>query len=135
MSQNPSGNSSCSLAKLQQLTNGLDMIPPASCNTMTPPPTAMTLTPPPTHHPHANMTPPPTHQMIQNQTVRNLASSPSGIPPNLQPSQVTYLLLFKKRRIILHFMSLCVISILLSPLNKCDDVLRSWATTSITRQI
>jgi histone acetyltransferase MYST4 len=73
------GNSSCSLAKLQQLTNGLDMMPPNSCSTMTPPPAAMTLSPPPTHHPHATMTPPPTHQMIQNQTVRNLAPSPSAI--------------------------------------------------------
>ncbi|RZC35805.1 histone acetyltransferase KAT6B [Asbolus verrucosus] len=73
------GNSSCSLAKLQQLTNGLEMMPPNSCSTMTPPPAAMTLSPPPTHHPHATMTPPPTHQMIQNQTVRNLAPSPSAI--------------------------------------------------------
>lgn len=82
------GNSSCSLAKLQQLTNGLDMIPPGSCNTMTPSPTAMTLTPPPpsTHHPHAAMTPPPSHQMLQNHQggVRNLTASPSGIPTNLQ---------------------------------------------------
>lgn len=83
------GNSSCSLAKLQQLTNGLEMIPAASCNTMTPPPSAMTLTPPPTHHPHATMTPPPTHQMIQNQGVRNLATSPSGIA-NLQPQVIGY---------------------------------------------
>ncbi|XP_019865415.1 histone acetyltransferase KAT6A isoform X2 [Aethina tumida] len=73
------GNSSCSLAKLQQLTNGLEMIPPTSCNTMTPPPTAMTLTPPP-HHPHATMTPPPppSHQMIQNQG-RNL-TPPTALP-------------------------------------------------------
>ncbi|KAJ8970520.1 hypothetical protein NQ317_007514 [Molorchus minor] len=87
--QAASGNSSCSLAKLQQLTNGLDMIPPTSCNTMTPPPTAMTLTPPPTHHPHATMTPPPSHQMIQNQTVRNL-TPPSAIPPNLQQQVLGY---------------------------------------------
>ncbi|XP_044253769.1 histone acetyltransferase KAT6A isoform X2 [Tribolium madens] len=77
------GQSSCSLAKLQQLTNGLEMMPPNSCSTMTPPPSAMTLSPPPTHHPHATMTPPPTHQMIQNQTVRNLAPSPSGIQPQV----------------------------------------------------
>ncbi|XP_030761511.1 uncharacterized protein LOC115886482 isoform X2 [Sitophilus oryzae] len=72
--QTPSGNSSCSLAKLQQMvSNGV--IPPTSCNTMTPPPTSMT---PPTHHPHP-MTPPPSHQsMIQNQTVRNL-TPPSAI--------------------------------------------------------
>ncbi|KAF5306278.1 hypothetical protein FQA39_LY08976 [Lamprigera yunnana] len=88
--QNPSGNSSCSLAKLQQLTNGLEMIPPGSCNTMTPPPSAMTLTPPPTHHPHGNMTPPPTHQMIQNQTVRNLTTPPSAIPANLQQQVLGY---------------------------------------------
>ncbi|KAF7279893.1 hypothetical protein GWI33_006626 [Rhynchophorus ferrugineus] len=73
--QTTSGNSSCSLAKLQQMvSNGV--IPPTSCNTMTPPPTSMT---PPTHHPHP-MTPPPSHQsMIQNQTVRNL-TPPSAIP-------------------------------------------------------
>lgn len=84
---NQAGNSSCSLEKLQQLTNGLEMIPPGSCNTMTPPPTAMT---PPNHHPHATMTPPPLHQMSQNQPVRNLAASPSGIPPNLQPQNLGY---------------------------------------------
>lgn len=86
--QGVGGNSSCSLAKLQQLTNGLEMIPPSSCNTMTPPPSAMTLTPPPPHHPA--MTPPPTHQMIQNQSVRNLAASPSAIPPNLQSQVLGY---------------------------------------------
>lgn len=84
-----SGNTSCSLAKLQQMTNGLDMIPPASCNTMTPPPSAMTLTPPPPHHPHTTMTPPPSHQMIQNQSVRNL-TPPSAIPPNLQQQMLGY---------------------------------------------
>ncbi|KAG5878598.1 hypothetical protein JTB14_004896 [Gonioctena quinquepunctata] len=82
--QSGSGNASCSLAKLQQLTNCLD-IPPV-CNTMTPSPTAMTLTPPPTH-PHA--TPPPSHQMVQNQTVRNL-TPPSSIPPNLQQQVLGY---------------------------------------------
>lgn len=81
------GAASCSLAKLQQLTNGLDMVPPTSCNTMTPSPTAMTLTPPPTH-PHT-MTPPPSHQMIQNQTVRNL-TPPSAIPSNLQQQVLGY---------------------------------------------
>ncbi|XP_074040879.1 histone acetyltransferase enoki mushroom isoform X2 [Leptinotarsa decemlineata] len=81
-----SGNASCSLAKLQQLTNGLEMMP-SVCNTMTPSPTAaMTLTPPPTH-PHA--TPPPSHQMLQNQTVRNL-TPPSSIPPNLQQPVISY---------------------------------------------
>lgn len=83
--QTAPANSSCSLAKLQQLTNGLDMIPPTSCNTMTPPPAVMTLTPPP----HATMTPPPSHQMIQNQSVRNL-TPPSAIPPNLQQQVLGY---------------------------------------------
>ncbi|CAH1978254.1 unnamed protein product [Acanthoscelides obtectus] len=93
---------SCSLAKLQQLTNGLDI--PNACNTMTPPPppSAMTLTPPP-HQPHANMTPPPpSHQMIQNQSaaaaaaaaaaVRNLTppSGTPGIPSNLQQQVLGY---------------------------------------------
>lgn len=89
-SQNATGgNSSCSLAKLQQLTN--DMIPHSSCNTMTPPPNAMNLTPPPasTHHPHATMTPPP-HQMIQNQAVRNLTTPPSAISANLQQPVLGY---------------------------------------------
>lgn len=86
--QPSSGNASCSLAKLQQLTNGLEMVPPTSCNAMTPSPTAMTLTPPPTHHPHT-MTPPPTHQMIQNQTVRNL-TPPSAIPSNIQQQVLGY---------------------------------------------
>lgn len=80
----PGSNSSCSLAKLQQLTNGLEnMVPPPSgCNTMTPPPVAMNLTPPPSHH---AMTPPP-HQ-LHNQSVRNL-TTPPAISSNLQ-SQVT----------------------------------------------
>lgn len=85
------GNSSCSLAKLQQLTNELEMIPPSSCNTMTPPPAAnMTLTPPPSHHSHPTMTPPPSHQIIQNQSVRNLTTPPSGIPANLQSQVLGY---------------------------------------------
>lgn len=79
-------NSSCSLAKLQQLTNGLEMIPPTACSTMTPPPpTAMTLTPPPTHH--TTMTPPPNHHILQNQ--RNLPTPPSAIP-NLQSQVLGY---------------------------------------------
>ncbi|CAH1136158.1 unnamed protein product [Ceutorhynchus assimilis] len=81
--QTASANSSCSLAKLQQMVSS-STIPPATCNTMTPPPTSMT---PPTHHPHA-MTPPPTHQtMIQNQ--RNL-TPPSAIPSNLQQQVLGY---------------------------------------------
>ena len=58
-------NSSCSLAKLQQLTNGIsDFIPE---NTMTPPPN---LTPPPP----VNMTPPPAAALHRNMT-----------PPDLTP--------------------------------------------------
>lgn len=68
-------NSSCSLAKLQQLTNGLELIPP-SCNST--PPAPMNLTPPPSlHPPNTTMTPPPTHQMLQQQSVRHLSSSPT----------------------------------------------------------
>lgn len=82
------GASSCSLAKLQQLTNGLEMIPSAACGTMTPPP-SMNLTPPPiptAHHPHATMTPPPSaaHQMLQQQATRTLSTPPTPIPANLQ---------------------------------------------------
>lgn len=80
--------SSCSLAKLQQLTNGLEAIPQNTCGTMTPPP-PVDLTPPPpvpsAHHPHAAMTPPPaaTHQMMQQQAVRNLPTPPAAVP-NIQ---------------------------------------------------
>ncbi|KAL6262381.1 hypothetical protein P5V15_007470 [Pogonomyrmex californicus] len=59
---------SCSLAKLQQLTNGLEMIPP------TPPP-AMNLTPPP----------PIPHTMTPPQTSRQLSTPPQvglGYPKN-----------------------------------------------------
>lgn len=72
---------SCSLAKLQQLTNGLEMIPP-SCSNVTPPPTCSTVTPPPLqpHHVHGTMTPPPpTRQLeIQQQSARSLATPPSS---------------------------------------------------------
>lgn len=70
---------SCSLAKLQQLTNGLDMIPPA-CSNVTPPPACSTVTPPPLqgHHVHGTMTPPPTSRQleIQQQNSRNLTTPP-----------------------------------------------------------
>lgn len=68
-------NTSCSLAKLQQLTNGImDLVPsPSGCNTMTPPPN---LTPPPP----VNMTPPPSIQ-------RNLTPPISSLQSSLQ-SQV-----------------------------------------------
>ncbi|XP_057653464.1 histone acetyltransferase KAT6A isoform X2 [Diorhabda carinulata] len=84
--QPASANASSSIAKLQQLTNGLDMTPAPSCQIMTPPPATMTLTPPPTH---LHATPPPPHQMVQNQTVRNL-TPPSGLPPNLQQQVLGY---------------------------------------------
>ncbi|XP_064113125.1 histone acetyltransferase KAT6A-like isoform X2 [Macrobrachium nipponense] len=48
--------SSCSIARLQQLTNGImDIAPPPSCGGVTPPP-SHTVTPPPSH----TVTPPPT---------------------------------------------------------------------------
>jgi hypothetical protein len=47
--QNQPGGPGCSISKLQQLTNGLDMTPPPPMN----------LTPSP--QPHNDMTPPPTH--------------------------------------------------------------------------
>lgn len=72
-------NTSFSLAKLQQLANGLEMNQTSPCNTMTPPPVPMNLTPPPNHHSHGAMTPPPT-QVLANQPSRNLPT-----PPNLQP--------------------------------------------------
>lgn len=77
-----SGTPSCSLAKLQQLTNGLDMIPPGHCANMTPPP-PMNLTPPPSSHPA--MTPPPSaHQMLQQP---NLASYHAKFyPSNMTPT-------------------------------------------------
>lgn len=58
-----------SLNKLQQLTNGLEMIPPSHCANMTPPP-PMNLTPPPSSH--STMTPPPSaHQMLQQPNLAN----------------------------------------------------------------
>ncbi|KAG8325473.1 hypothetical protein J6590_066967 [Homalodisca vitripennis] len=79
--QTTQGTPSCSLAKLQQLTNGLDMIPPGHCTNMTPPP-PMNLTPPPSSHP--TMTPPPSaHQMLQQS---NLASYHKFYPSNMPPS-------------------------------------------------
>ncbi|XP_022251988.1 histone acetyltransferase KAT6A-like isoform X2 [Limulus polyphemus] len=73
------GNYSCSLAKLQQLTNGImDIGPPhmsPSCNTMTPPPN---LTPP---SPQVNITPPPQMQRGIAPTLASL--QPQGsIPSN-----------------------------------------------------
>lgn len=76
------GSSSCSIAKLQQLTNGLDMIPPGHCANMTPPP-PMNLTPPPPPS-HATMTPPPptAHQMLQQSNLSNYHKFyQSNMPP------------------------------------------------------
>ncbi|XP_037941653.1 histone acetyltransferase KAT6B-like [Teleopsis dalmanni] len=69
----------CSLSKLQQLTNGLDVQP---CNTS--PAGQVNLTPPP-HHPlpHNSMTPPPHLLVTQN---RNITT-----PPNMLQSQMTSL--------------------------------------------
>ncbi|CAL1272363.1 unnamed protein product [Larinioides sclopetarius] len=58
---------SCSLAKLQQLTNGImDIVPNPPCNTMTPPPN---MTPP---SPQVNMTPPPQMQRSLTPAMANL---------------------------------------------------------------
>ena len=76
-SPNYQTNASCSLAKLQQLTNGIMEIVPE--NTMTPPPN---LTPPP-----VNMTPPPT-------MVRNMATPPI---PTLQPQMNQQYKQFQRR--------------------------------------
>lgn len=61
-----------SLSKLQQLTNGLDIVQP--CNT--PPAASINLTPSPNHHPHNTMTPPPASHLV-NQN-RNLPTPPSA---------------------------------------------------------
>lgn len=75
-------NPSCSLAKLQQLTNGLEN-PVSHGHCPTPPSGGMITTPPPglsSHHPHMTMTPPPTtHSMFQQQSSRGLATPPSGM--------------------------------------------------------
>ncbi|CAG9856989.1 unnamed protein product [Phyllotreta striolata] len=81
------GNASSSIAKLQQLTNGLEMTPAPSCQIMTPPPATMTLTPPPTH---LHATPPPPHQMVQNQAAARNLTPPSAIPANLQQQVLGY---------------------------------------------
>lgn len=77
-----SGTPSCSLAKLQQLTNGLDMIPPGHCTNMTPPP-PMNLTPPPPPT-HPTMTPPPptAHQMLQQSNLNYHKYFPSNMAPS-----------------------------------------------------
>ncbi|XP_059621865.1 histone acetyltransferase KAT6A-like isoform X2 [Phlebotomus argentipes] len=73
----------CSLSKLQQLTNGLDMIQPGGCNT--PPAGTVNLTPPPNHHPHATMTPPPTH-LVQQNPARNISTPPASLQTQMAAS-------------------------------------------------
>ncbi|KAJ6646743.1 hypothetical protein Bhyg_01957, partial [Pseudolycoriella hygida] len=68
------------LSKLQQLTNGLEMIQP--CNT--PPSGSVNLTPPPNHHPHNTMTPPPSHLVQQN---RNLPTPPASLQTQMSALQ------------------------------------------------
>ncbi len=68
----PQQNSSCSLAKLQQLTNGIPGMELLPDNTMTPPPT---LTPPPMNP----MTPPPSIQ--RNNMTPPVPNMQSQIPP------------------------------------------------------
>ncbi|XP_023225844.1 histone acetyltransferase KAT6B-like isoform X2 [Centruroides sculpturatus] len=64
-------STSCSLAKLQQLTNGImDIVPNAACATMTPPPN---YTPP---SPQIEATPPPQMQ-------RSAAPMPAGLRPQV----------------------------------------------------
>lgn len=66
----PQNNNSCSLAKLQQLTNGIDEFgmpsEQISPNNMTPPPPSSVhpITPPPPHSMHRNTTPPTLQQQI-----------------------------------------------------------------------
>lgn len=75
----PQNSTSCSLAKLQQLTNGImDIVPNASaaCATMTPPPN---YTPP---SPQINMTPPP-------QIQRSIAPALSSLQPQVSLSSAS----------------------------------------------
>lgn len=70
----------CSLAKLQQLTNGLDVLPPSHCGTMNPS-SPINLTPPPPSS-HGNMTTPPVaHQMLQQSNYKFLGNIPSSSAP------------------------------------------------------
>lgn len=72
----------CSLSKLQQLTNGLDIQQPCS---NTSPAGQVNLTPPP-HHPvsHNSMTPPPHLLVTQN---RSLGTPPNMLQPQINPLQ------------------------------------------------
>lgn len=79
-------NPMCSLSKLQQLTNGLEMTQ-QPCNT--PPSVHMNLTPPPNHHPHATMTPPPISHLATGQQA-NPARTLSTPPASALQSQLNY---------------------------------------------
>lgn len=72
------GVNPCSLTKLQQLTNGLDMLPPGHCGGAMTPSSPINLTPPPPGS-HSNMnTPPVAHQVLQqnyNKLLGNLGSA------------------------------------------------------------
>ncbi|CAH1405834.1 unnamed protein product [Nezara viridula] len=78
--QSPQGSPGSSLAKLQQLTNGLDTLPPGHCGTMTPPP-AVDLTPTPPSH----ATPPPPnlasyHKFYQSNMSSSSRTGRSSVP-------------------------------------------------------
>ncbi|KAG8188536.1 hypothetical protein JTE90_004769 [Oedothorax gibbosus] len=82
-------NTSCSLAKLQQLTNGIIEIPPNQYSAMTPPPSYNS----PTHQ--TNHTPPPQRTiapMIQTQTSNHTPPPQRSIAPMIQaqPSNQVY---------------------------------------------
>ncbi len=73
-------NSSCSLAKLQQLTNGIEGMPQEMMpHNMTPPPNQ---TPPPLNP----MTPPPPPPSMQRELSRNM--TPPNMPPNALQGQL-----------------------------------------------
>lgn len=80
-------NPMCSLSKLQQLTNGLEMTQ-QPCNT--PPTVHMNLTPPPNHHPHATMTPPPVSHLAATGQQANPARTLSTPPASALQSQLSY---------------------------------------------
>lgn len=76
------GVNPCSLTKLQQLTNGLDMLPPGHCGGAMTPSSPINLTPPPPGASHAGMnTPPVAHQVLQqnyNKLLSNLGAAPGS---------------------------------------------------------
>ncbi|XP_014276946.1 histone acetyltransferase KAT6B isoform X2 [Halyomorpha halys] len=78
--QSPQGSPGSSLAKLQQLTNGLETLPPGHCGTMTPPP-PVDLTPTPPSH----ATPPPPnlasyHKFYQSNMSSSSRTGRSSVP-------------------------------------------------------